>query len=207
MTADRIVNEAVIHASTKGVTGVTIGSIADALDMSKAGVIGPFGSKAELQRAVIARATEMFIGAIVTPAWDRLSGLDRLLRMIDHWTAYLIDSPFPNGCFFTAASCELDAYPGPLRDQLCDMVTGWRRLLRDQIVTAQAANDIADNLDPDDIVDTLVGLTMAANQNIQLLGDRSAADRARRLMYAAVGQSLSANQRRGGQTPPSQLVR
>ncbi|MEQ0559819.1 TetR/AcrR family transcriptional regulator [Amycolatopsis sp. NEAU-NG30] len=186
-TRDRIVDTGVQQASGAGLAGLTIGSLAGSLGMSKAGVVGPFGSRAELQLAVLTRAVALFTDAIVTPALAAEPGLARLHAAIDAWCAYLADSPFPNGCFVTAASCELDAQPGELRTFLREQVTRWRGFLREQVVVAREAGELGAGLDADDVVSLLTGIAMAANQEIQLLGDATAAVRARRLMRTAVG--------------------
>ncbi|GAA2286825.1 TetR/AcrR family transcriptional regulator [Nonomuraea roseoviolacea subsp. roseoviolacea] len=185
-TRDRIVATGVTRASTDGLEALTIGSLAEALGMSKAGVVGPFGSRAALQAAVLAEAAEMFTAAVVAPGEKAEPGLPRLRAVIDLWCGYLDGGPFPNGCFVTAASCELDGRPGELRGLLLDVVTRWRAFLREQVVVAQGAGDIAASLDADDLVTTLTGIAMAANQEIQLLGDATAGARARRLMLAAL---------------------
>jgi len=48
-------------ASVDGLEGATIGRLAGDLGMSKAGVIGHFGTKTELQLASLARAGDVFI--------------------------------------------------------------------------------------------------------------------------------------------------
>jgi AcrR family transcriptional regulator len=185
-TRDRIVGAAVSQASSLGLTGLTIGALAETLEMSKAGVVGPFGTRADLQLATLDRAAELFTEAVVAPGRTARPGLPCLHAVIDAWCAYLADSPFPNGCFVTAASCELDGQPGELRARLREAVVRWRRFLAGQVAAAQAEGDLAANADPEDLVSVLAGLAMAANQEIQLLGDEHAAPRARRLMRAAL---------------------
>ncbi|WP_431929806.1 TetR/AcrR family transcriptional regulator [Nonomuraea jabiensis] len=185
-TRDRIVATGVTKASTDGLDALTIGTLAEALGMSKAGVVGPFGSRAGLQLAVLTEAAGMFTAAVVAPSEQAEPGLPRLRAVIDLWCGYLADGPFPNGCFVTAASCELDGRPGELRSSLLGVVTRWRAFLREQIVIAQASGDLAPTPDADDLVTTLTGIAMSANQEIQLLGDAGAAARARRLMLAAL---------------------
>jgi AcrR family transcriptional regulator len=185
-TRERIVTTGVRLASVTGLEGMTIGSLSEALRMSKAGVVGPFGSKAGLQAAVLARALDSFVQDVITPALTAPEGLPRLLAVIDRWTAYLADGPFPNGCFVTAASCELDGQPGPLRDQLRVTVAAWEAFIAAQITAAKSAGAVSADLDADDVVATLVGLAMAANQRIQLFGDTQAAERTNRRMRAAL---------------------
>ncbi|MFL1377202.1 MULTISPECIES: TetR/AcrR family transcriptional regulator [unclassified Nocardiopsis] len=185
-TRDRIVREAVTQASGAGLCGLTIGSLADALGMSKAGVFGPFGSRTDLQLAVLDRAVGMFVEAVVRPGLTAEQGMPRLRAIVDAWCAYLADSPFPNGCFVTAASFELDGRPGELRTRLQGAVTRWRTFLRGEIDAARAAAQLPPNTDADALVSALVGTAMAANQEIQLLADPAAAPRARRLMHTTL---------------------
>jgi AcrR family transcriptional regulator len=187
-TRERIVAASVAHSSTAGLAGLTLGSLAETLGMSKAGVVGPFGSRLGLQRSVVSKVGDMFTAAVIEPSLQCTSGLERLRAVIDHWCAYLSDSPFPNGCFMTAASCELDGRPGELRDAVRDLVLRWREFLRHEIATAQAGGALHRSVDPEDAVCVLNGIAMSANQEIQLLGDSSAGSRARRLMLAYVDE-------------------
>lgn len=182
-TRERIVDAGVQHTSVNGLAGVSIGDLASALDMSKAGVVGPFGSQQQLQLAVIARAKEIFVAAVIHPGLKHEAGLPRLRACLRAWCRYLGDGTFPGGCFATAASSELDGRPGVLRDAVADLVVQWRDFLRDQIVTAQAAGQLTRRT-PNDLVTILNGIAMSANQEIQLLDDKSAARRAERLMLA-----------------------
>jgi len=60
-------------------------------------------------------------------------GAARLERLIDAWIDYLVECPFPGGCFVTTASTELDGRPGMLRDRLRDVVADWRAFLTAEI--------------------------------------------------------------------------
>ncbi len=172
-----------------GLEGLTLGGLADALDLSKAGVVGPFGSRQELQAAALTAASKLFIDAVITPSMTVTSGLQRLIRIIDQWSGYLVDCPFPNGCFFTAASHELDDRPGKLRDALQSTINQWNRFLREEVRRAKAVGDLDPGVDADDVVHVLTGLVMAANQAIQLLHENPGLvqARTRRLMRSAIG--------------------
>ncbi|MEA2480453.1 MAG: hypothetical protein QOJ07_2375, partial [Thermoleophilaceae bacterium] len=60
LTHEAILGRAVDMASTDGLEGLTIGRLAADLEMSKAGVIGHFGSKEALQLAALEQAIEVF---------------------------------------------------------------------------------------------------------------------------------------------------
>ncbi|GGB18952.1 TetR family transcriptional regulator [Flexivirga endophytica] len=185
-TRERIVDAGVHRTSINGISGVSIGDLASVLGMSKAGVVGPFGSQEQLQLAVIQRARETFVDAVVRPGMRQEGGLPRLRATVRAWCRYLGDGTFPGGCFVTAASTELDGRPGVLRDAVRDVVVQWRGFLREQISTAQTNGQLVRRRNPDDLVSTLNGIAMAANQEIQLLRDTTAARRAARLMLAQI---------------------
>lgn len=185
-TRARIVRGAVDEASRLGLEGLTVGALAQRLGMSKAGLVGPFGSREQLLDAALHQAGTIFQAAVVEPLADMPPGRRRLDRLITGWVNYLADCPFPGGCFVTAASSELDGRPGVLRDRLRGMVAAARERLAAEVVAAQAELP-GPHRPPKEVVTTLIGLSMAANQEIQLLEDPSAATRARAAMRHAAG--------------------
>ncbi|WP_342449650.1 TetR family transcriptional regulator [Kitasatospora phosalacinea] len=54
-------------AVAAGLEGVTIGALADDLGMSKAGVIGPFGTKEELHLAAVEETVARFRETVLAP--------------------------------------------------------------------------------------------------------------------------------------------
>lgn len=185
-TRDRIVRAAVADASRLGLEGLTVGSLAQRLDMSKAGIVGPFGSRDQLLAAALDHAGRIFRAAVTEPAENLPPGPARLERLIDGWVGYLTDCPFPGGCFVTAASSELDGRPGALRDQMREIVASWRRRLGTDVAAAQAELP-GPHRPPDEVATTLIGLSMVINQDIQLLEDPAAGARARAAMRHAAG--------------------
>ncbi|WP_331722931.1 TetR/AcrR family transcriptional regulator [Nocardia sp. NBC_00511] len=185
-TRARIVQAAVDDASRLGLEGLTIGSLAERLGMSRAGLVGPFGSRDQLLEAALEHAGAIFRSAVVTPLADLPPGRRRLERLITAWVGYLVDCPFPGGCFVTAASSELDGRPGPLREQLRGIVTYWHEHLAAEVAAAQ--DEMAGpHRPPREVATALIGLSMAANQEIQLFEDSSAGARALKSMRRAAG--------------------
>jgi AcrR family transcriptional regulator len=80
-----IVEAAVDQASMEGLESVTIGRLAGQLEMSKAGVIGPFGSKQQLQLATFQAAMDRFRRDVWEPVADFEPGLERLKALCDSW--------------------------------------------------------------------------------------------------------------------------
>ncbi|WP_063905933.1 TetR/AcrR family transcriptional regulator [Nocardia kruczakiae] len=185
-TRERIISAAVEQASLIGVEGVTIGSLAESLEMSKAGVVGPFGSREQLQLSAVEQAGKIFRAAVTAPLDGLPPGTERLTRLVDNWIGYLAECPFPGGCFVTAASAELDGRPGALRERLRAYVTSARAALESEILAYQAESD-GPHRPADELVTTVIGITMAVNQEIQLLEDPRAAERGRAALRAALG--------------------
>src|SRR5947209_7285203 len=135
-TRESIVSRAVEVASIDGLEGVTIGRLAGDLAMSKAGVIGHFGSKTELQLAALEQASETFRREVWLPAAEEPPGLARLLTVCDNWIAHITGTAFPGGCFWTSASVEYDARQGPLHEQVQAGLERWRVTLRHDVKAA-----------------------------------------------------------------------
>ena len=181
-----ILDRAVDVASTDGLEGITIGRLADDLDMSKAGVIGPFGSKVALQLEALDVAVGVFTRTVWDPASTAEPGLPRLRAIADAWVAHHERDVFPGGCFLTAASCEFDGRVGPVRDAVDAALDRWRRVLEHEAALAVKAGDLPPDTDPADIAFALSAAAMALNQARQLHADPEAPARARRLMARAL---------------------
>src|SRR6202166_3301475 len=67
-TREAILARAVDIASAEGLDGLTVGSLAEQLGMSKSGLFAHFGSKEELQLATVEMARQIFIDKVTRPA-------------------------------------------------------------------------------------------------------------------------------------------
>ena len=186
-TREAIVARATDVASVNGLEGVTIGRLASDLGMSKAGVIGQFGNKVELQLAALEAASQEFVDAVVTPVLEMDSGADRVLALCDNWIDHIARSSFPGGCFMTAASAEFDSRPGEVHDSVEKRLRQWRSFLKREVKAAIEAGEVASGADPDQIVFELQAMAMGLNQAIQLYGDRRAAALARQAVRRTLG--------------------
>jgi len=188
------VEAAVNLASVEGLEGITIGRLADALEMSKSGLIGRFGDKESMQRAVLAAAIDRFTRAVWEPASGAAPGLPRLEAIVDAWIAHLRSGVFPGGCFVTTASVEYDARPGPLRDDVAAAVTRWLGVLESEARKAREAGDLPRDRDPADVAFELHSLASGGSVAGRLLADDAALDRVHAAMRRVLG--LPARRRR-----------
>jgi len=195
-TKDRILDAAVARASRFGLESVSIGELAGDLDMSRSGVIGPFRSRDDLLDAALDSAVSLFRATVIEPALDTPSGLPRAAAIVDRWVGYLVGCPFPGGCFVTTASVELDGRPGPRRDRLARVVARWHGWLAQEIHAIDPAQPLASARQ---VATMLIGIAMAANQEIQLLNDPEAGARAKAAMSRALDSYLAPAATRRGQ--------
>lgn len=188
-TREAILAVGVRIASVEGLEGLTIGRLATELDMSKAGVLGHFGSKSALQLDVLEAAARIFRREVPQRVAGATPGLARLRAICDAWLSYLDRDVFPGGCFFTAAACEFDGRPGPVRDAIAGHLSAWTRFLENEARTAVEAGELPTDRDPAQIAFELMGMALSVNQRLQLYRDKSALVRARQAVRRVLASS------------------
>jgi AcrR family transcriptional regulator len=178
-TREAIIREAVERGSIDGLEGLTIGKLAGALRMSKAGVIGRFGDKEALQLAALDSAIATFRREVWERAADEPAGIARLQAVGEAWMSYLERDVFPGGCLLTAAAAEFDGRPGRLHDAIKDALDLWGRVLAREASIARDAGDLPDDLAPEQVAFEMNAVAMAVNQARQLQEDGESAERGR----------------------------
>ena len=178
-TRQEILQAAVHIASAEGLEGLTIGRLADELRMSKSGLFAHFGSKEELQLAVVAKARDIFVREVVDPAFKRERGLVRLLAMLDEWLAHIGRSVFRGGCFFMASAIEFDSRPGQVRDLIAELSRSWLDAIENEARYSQTLGQLDSRVDTAQLAFELHALVDGANWYYNLFQDKSAFGRAR----------------------------
>ena len=117
-TREAIVREAVSLATVYGLEGLSIGNLADALDMSKSGVYAHFGSKQELQLATVDEAGRIFQAEVIEPALAAAPGLAQIVALCDGFFDHLLRRTFPGGCFFVEPRWRWARAQDPSRNRL-----------------------------------------------------------------------------------------
>jgi AcrR family transcriptional regulator len=181
-TRQAILDRATALASEVGLTGLTIGRLADELDLSKSGLFGHFQSKEALQFQVLEHGAADFVERVVRPALAEPRGIPRLRALFERWLAW--DSALPGGCVFVAASSELDDRPGPVRDRLVELQGQWVDVLATSFRKAIERGHVAADADPDQFAQDLYGIMLSWHHRSRLLGDPAAEVRARRAFEA-----------------------
>jgi AcrR family transcriptional regulator len=179
-TRQEILRIATDIASAEGLEGLSIGRLAAELQMSKTGVFAHFGSKEQLQLAVVDAAKQIFLEQVVQPAVQYPRGVPRLRAMLESWIGYVESIVFRGGCFFAAASAEFDSRPGPVRDEIAALTKSWLVALQDEIAFARSAKQIRAAVDPVQLAFELHAYVQDANWAFKLFNDKSAFLLARR---------------------------
>ena len=96
--------------------------------MSKSGVFAHFGSREELQIAVIREYHARFEEEVFFPAMREPRGLPRLRALFERWMRR-VSVEVDSGCIYISGAVEFDDRPGPVRDALVSMVRAWQRRL------------------------------------------------------------------------------
>lgn len=165
VTRAAILERAVDLASVEGLEGLSIGRLAGELEMSKSGLFAHFGSKQELQLAIVEAAARRFRRAVIDPVGEVPDGGERLRAMTSAYIAHLESDGYSGGCFWAATSAEYDDRPGPVRDAIAGALDAWLGELERQAGLAGAS-------EPERLAFELYALVMGANSRFRLSGDR-----------------------------------
>jgi len=175
-------------ASVEGLDGVTIGTLAGRSGHGKSSIATLFGSKEALQLATVATAAEVFRTRIVEPARELPRGVERVATLLRGVLDYSQHRVFTGGCFFAAASADLDSKPGAVADAVRDWMRIWHGYVESQLRYAVEAGELAAGTDVELLAFELLALSDAANTR-SLLGD---GDRPYRFAAAGIRERLLA---------------
>lgn len=179
-TRQTILEHAGRLASQLGVEGVTIGRLAVDLALSKSGLFAHFKSKEELQLQLLEFVRLRFVQTVIEPAFTSPPGEDRVRAIFEHWLVWPERSSLPGGCFFVAASFELDDRPGPVRDRLAALQAEWFDTLARAAESAIRRGQFHGDLDPRLFAHEMYGLMITGHLATRLLNDPEAKERTRR---------------------------
>lgn len=179
-TRAAILDRATGLASQVGLTGLTIGVLADELKLSKSGLFAHFQSKEALQIDVLEHAAGRFSETVVRPALREPRGAPRLRALFERWIAWERDVALPGGCIFVAATAELDDRPGPVRDRLVALQADWINVLATSFRKGIESGLFRSGADPDQFAQDMYGIMLAFHFHTRLMQDVGAEARARR---------------------------
>jgi AcrR family transcriptional regulator len=176
-TRAAIVDAALGLASSIGLEGLSIGALAEVMGMSKSGVFAHFGSREELQIAVVRQYHARFEEEVFFPALNSPRGLPRLREMFEGWVRRVAVER-DSGCIYISGAVEFDDRPGPVRDALVAMVATWHQALERAIVQAIEAGHLRADTDAQQVLFDVHGPILALHHDARFLRTPAALDRA-----------------------------
>jgi AcrR family transcriptional regulator len=157
-------------ASKVGLEGLSIGSLAERLEMSKSGLFAHFGSKEDLQLLTLKQTQALFRERVFSAALKAPRGLPRLRALFSSWLGWLDHDP-RGGCIMLAASAEYDDRPGAVKDLLVSGQRELRGAIAKAIRLAIDEGHLAPETDPWQLAFELIGIVLATHHDRRLLGD------------------------------------
>jgi AcrR family transcriptional regulator len=178
-TRNSIVHEAVQLASTDGLGGLTMAVLAERLGVPKSSVHAAFGSKNDLQIAVLHETRAILIEHVIAPSLAATEGYARLVAIGKSWIGYLEKGIFEGGCVLSSAASEIDAQPGSVKETLIGIMNEWLEFLASNVRAAIHNGEFAATTDAPQLAFQLHSIGYTANWHHQLFGGPIAFKRAR----------------------------
>ena len=164
-----ILDAALDLASRDGLEGLTIGLLAERMQMSKSGVFAHFGSREDLQVEVVREYHRRFEDEVFFPSLREPRGLPRLRAMISRWIEKRIQE-VTTGCIYISGAVEYDdRADSQVREQLVSSVTIWRAALTRAISQAVEEGHLRADTDPQLMLFELYSFTLGLHHDARFL--------------------------------------
>lgn len=177
LTRAAILETALESASRHGLEGLTIGLLAEQMNMSKSGVFAHFGSREDLQIAVLKLYHHLFEQEVFYPSMKEARGLPRLRSMFALWIKK-VTREIASGCIYISGATEYDDRHGVIREELVGMVNAWQGALLRAAIQAQELGHLQNDVDPEQIVYEMYGLILALHHDARFLKKTGSVQRA-----------------------------
>jgi AcrR family transcriptional regulator len=185
---ERILQEGLNLASTRGLFRVTFGAVARRADLSKSGIVAHFSSMDGLKCAIVDRAMELWSG-VCFGAVENLSGMAQLTRYLKAWLTWTRRADLPGACPIALAMFEYtyNSGAGSVRMAVVAAETHWRRTLVDLVQGAIATSEIPECVDSSQLAWNLLGVYLSHHVSCHFLRAPEADLRAQRSLEQLIG--------------------
>ena len=177
LTRAAILDVALDLSSRDGLEGLTIGLLADRMNMSKSGVFAHFGSREDLQIEVLKLYHQHFEQEVFYPSMKEPRGLPRLKSMFARWIKR-VTIEIASGCIYISGAVEYDDRPGPIREELEGMVRAWQDALFRCVQQCVEMGHLRADTDPQQMVYEMYGLVLALHHDARFIKRPGSVDRA-----------------------------
>lgn len=190
-TRAQILDVALNVASESGFEALTIGSLAERTGLSKSGLFAHFGSKEDLQIAVLDEGARRVTERVFKASLSEPRGVARLRALFGHWLGWAESCQLKGGCPIMAAAFEFDDRPGPVRDAVVKhharMQSGMARTVELCIETGEFRADT----DARQFAFEIFGIANAYYFSHRLMREANAAERAFKAFERLIADSLA----------------
>lgn len=176
-TRDTILDHAYALARRDGLEGLSIGNLASDVGMSKSGVFAHFGSREDLQLAVLDTGRQRFVARVLLPALRQPRGLPRLRAIVANWFEW--GREHQSGCVLLSAASEYDGRDGALHDGVVAQQAGWRDELQKAIAQAVELGHLRSDTDVAQLAFEIYALMLGLHHDAGLFGFDEAGQRTR----------------------------
>ena len=177
LTRAAILDVALDLSSRDGLEGLTIGLLADKMNMSKSGVFAHFGSREDLQLEVVKLYHHRFEQEVFFPSVKEPRGIRRLESMFERWLTR-VSVEIASGCIYISGAVEYDDREGPIREELVSMVRAWQGALLRCALQSIGAGDLKPDTDAQQLVFEMYGLILALHHDARFLRMPGSVERA-----------------------------
>jgi AcrR family transcriptional regulator len=174
-TREWILDRAYELARQAGLEGLSIGAVALSAGMSKSGVFAHFGSREQLQLALLDSVGARFVAFVKTPALREPRGLPRLRKMAHLWCEW--SRIHQSGCVLLSAAVEYDGRDGSVREHVLRQQADWRDQLRRAIRLAIEVGHLRTDTDATQLAFEIYCLMLGLHHDAGLFGYEEARHR------------------------------
>lgn len=189
-TRAQILDVALNVASESGFDALTIGSLADLTGLSKSGLFAHFGSKEELQIAVLDEGARRVAQSVFLDAMKAPRGVARLRALLHNWLGWAEHCNLKGGCPIMAAAFEFDDRPGPVRDAVLKQHQRMQTEMARSVQMCVETGEFKPDTDAKQFAFEILGIANAFYFSHRLFREKDAAQRAFAAFERLVGNAL-----------------
>jgi AcrR family transcriptional regulator len=178
LTRARILDQALVLASRLGLEGLTLGVLADSLELSKSGLYAHFRSKEALILAVLEHTRTRHLEHAKPYFEGKAKGLGELRAHLAAWLDWIALPSLPAGCPILGASFEVEALDGPTHDYIVKITLASRARLAQLLKQAVATRELCADIPIDQVLFEIRGITLSFHIEHRLLRESAARERA-----------------------------
>jgi AcrR family transcriptional regulator len=196
-TRDHILQKGMALMSQAGLSGVTLGVLADQAGISKSGLFAHFRSKEDVQIELLTHTAEFAAQHVVQPAMMAGEGLPRLQAVVGNWFGWAQRAGLPGGCPVAAGLFEFDDIEGRVRNKILELEGTWRRFLIGLVWRAVELEHLRHDLDVDQFVWELCGIYLGHHAAHRFLRAADADSRAQTAFQALLARAMPPSREAG----------